>query len=531
MPKRRVRDKLQPVCRMSAHFCSHDVSMRFLMLKLFADLLLSKLAVGGIMMVSVFRPDAGDDFLFDGDLNVDGVAFLLVFFVALLVWDLFAVGNLVRRAMLLRHLFAMRNGDVVAFLFRHFFGNVDVVAFFFRNLFVLGNINVFARLVRDFLAFLFVVVTGLALFSVSSLTLLFLLISSFGFVGGGTLLFLFIGGFVDGLALLLVFFSTFLFVSGFAMLLLLISACFCVFGNTFGYFNLFANLVMFGFVLLFVRFNFFLAFPVLFLARCVEMNIVALLFGYFFAHFMGDLFAVGYSVLTALFLGHVVAFGYIDIVALLLRHFFGNFDVVALFFRHLFGNFDVVAFFFGHLFVLGNINVFARLVGDFLAFLFVVVTGLALLSVSSVTFLFLFIGGFGFVGGGTLLFLVVFGFVDRFTLLLLVVFGFVNGFTLLFLFIGTFLFVFGLTMLLLFVFTLFGVSSMALIFVMSVALLFLFGLTCFGVVITAVTPLEQVKEERCWSSLGCSFNVASSHKAYKKEDLKQSLEIKLIHEF
>ena len=311
MPKRRVRDKLQPVCRMSAHFCSHDVSMRFLMLKLFADLLLSKLAVGGIMMVSVFRPDAGDDFLFDGDLNVDGVAFLLVFFVALLVWDLFAVGNLVRRAMLLRHLFAMRNGDVVAFLFRHFFGNVDVVAFFFRNLFVLGNINVFARLVRDFLAFLFVVVTGLALFSVSSLT-----------------------------------------------------------------------------------------------------------------------------------------------------------------------------------------------------------------------FLFLFIGGFGFVGGGTLLFLVVFGFVDRFTLLLLVVFGFVNSFTLLFLFIGTFLFVFGLTMLLLFVFTLFGVSSMALIFVMSVALLFLFSLTRFGVVITAVTPFEQVKEERCWSSLGCSFNVASSHKAYKKEDLKQSLEIK-----
>merc|ERR1719305_701106 len=323
-------------------------------------------------MVSVFRPDAGDDFLFDGDLNVDGVAFLLVFFVALLVWDLFAVGNLVRRAMLLRHVFAM--------------GNVDVVAFFFRNLFVLGNINVFARLVRDFLAFLFVVVTGLALFSVSSLTLLFLLISSFGFVGGGTLLFLFIGCFVDGLALLLVFFSTFLFVSGLAMLLLLISACFCVFGNTFGYFNLFANLVMFGFVLLFVRFNFFLAFPVLFLARCVEMNIMALLFGYFFAHFMGDLFAVGYSVLTALFLGHVVAFGYIDIVALLLRHFFGNFDVVALFFRHLFGNFDVVAFLFWHLFVLGNINVFARLMGDFLAFLFVVITGLALLSVSSVTF-------------------------------------------------------------------------------------------------------------------------------------------------
>ena len=94
------------------------------MLKLFADLLLSKLAVGGIMMVSVFRPDAGDDFLFDRDLNVNSVAFLLVFFVALLVWDLFAVGNLVRRAMLLRHLFAMRNGDIVAFLFRLFLGSL-----------------------------------------------------------------------------------------------------------------------------------------------------------------------------------------------------------------------------------------------------------------------------------------------------------------------------------------------------------------------------------------------------------------------
>merc|ERR1712086_747766 len=264
-------------------------------------------------MVSVFRPDTGDDLLFDRDLNVNGVAFLLVFFVALLVRDLFTVGNLVRRAMLLRHLFAMRNGDIVAFLFRHFFGNVDIVAFFFRNLFVLGNINVFARLVRDLLAFLFVVVTGLALFSVS----------------GCALLFLFIGGFVDGLTLLLVFFSTFLFISGFTMLLLLISTCFCVFGNTFGYFNLFANLVVFGFVFVLVRFNFFLAFPVLFLARLVEMNIVALLFGYFFAHFMGDLFAVGHSVLTAFLLWHVVAFGYIDIVAFLFRHLFGNFDVVA----------------------------------------------------------------------------------------------------------------------------------------------------------------------------------------------------------
>merc|ERR1711956_128432 len=274
-----------------------------------------------------------------GDLFAVGHSVLTAF----LLWHVVAFGYIDIVAFLFRHLFG--NFDVVAFFFRHFFGNVDIVAFFFRHLFILGNINVFARLVRDFRAFLFVVVTGLALFGVSSCALLFL----------------FIGGFVDSLTLLLVFFSAFLFVSGFTMLLLLISTCFCVFGNTFGYFNLFANLVMFGFVLMLVRFNFFLAFPVLFLARLVEMNIVALLFGYFFAHFMGDFFAVGHSVLTAFLLWHIVAFGYIDIVAFLFRHLFGNFDVVAFFFRHLFGNFDVVAFFFTHLFILGNINVFARL--------------------------------------------------------------------------------------------------------------------------------------------------------------------------
>jgi hypothetical protein len=465
--------------------------MRFLMLKLFAGLLLSKLAVGGIMMVSVFRPDTCDDLLFDRDLNLNGVAFLLVFFVALLVRDLFAVGNLERRAMLLRHIFAMRNGDCVAFLFRHLFGNFDGVAFLFRHLYRLGNINVLARLVRDFLAFLFIVVTGLALFGVSSFTLLFLFIGGFGFVDSVTFLFVVIFGFVDSLTLLLVFFSTFLFIRGFTMLLLLISTFFCVFGNTFGYFNLFANLVVFGFEIMLVRFNFFLAFPVLFLARLVEMNEVALLFGYFFAHFMRDLFAVGHSELVAFLLWHFVAFGYIDRVAFL--------------FRHLFGNFDRVAFLFRHLYRLGNIDVLARLVGDFLAFLFIVVAWLALFSVSSFTFLFLFIGGFGFVDSGTFLLMVVFGFVDSFTLLLL--------------FIGTLLFVDGVTLLLLFIFTLFCVSCMALIFIMSLALLLLFGLTCFGVEITAVTPLEQVKEERCWSGLRCSFNIACSHKAYKKEDL------------
>jgi len=66
-------------------------------MEVFAELvvvvLLSKLTVGGIMMVSVFWPDAVDDFLFDGDLNVNGVTLFLVFLVALLMWDLFAVGN------------------------------------------------------------------------------------------------------------------------------------------------------------------------------------------------------------------------------------------------------------------------------------------------------------------------------------------------------------------------------------------------------------------------------------------------------
>ena len=42
-------------------------------------------------MVSVFRPDTFDDLLFDRDFNVDGVALLLVFVVALLVGDLFTV--------------------------------------------------------------------------------------------------------------------------------------------------------------------------------------------------------------------------------------------------------------------------------------------------------------------------------------------------------------------------------------------------------------------------------------------------------
>merc|ERR1712238_482239 len=161
--------------------------------------------------------------------------------------------------MLLRHIFAVRNGDIVAFLFRYLFGNIDIVTFFLGHFFIFGNINVFARLVRDLLAVLFVVVGGLALFGVSSVTLLFLLI----------------GSFVDSLALLLVFFSTFLFVSGFTILLFLISTFFFVFGNAFGYFNLFANLVVFCFEGSLIGSNFFLAFPVLFLARLVELNIVA----------------------------------------------------------------------------------------------------------------------------------------------------------------------------------------------------------------------------------------------------------------
>ena len=100
-------------------------------------------------------------------------------------------------------------------------------------------------------------------------------------------------GVVLGLALLLVFFSTFLFVSGFTILLFLISTFFFVLGNAFGYFNLFADLVMFRFVGSLVRSNFFLAFPVLFLAWLVELNIVAMLFGYFCALLVGDFFAVG----------------------------------------------------------------------------------------------------------------------------------------------------------------------------------------------------------------------------------------------
>ena len=67
-----------------AHCCLHIVLIKYLM---------NKLAVSRIMMVSVFRPDTGGDLLFDRDFNVNSVAFFLVLFVALLVWDLFAVGN------------------------------------------------------------------------------------------------------------------------------------------------------------------------------------------------------------------------------------------------------------------------------------------------------------------------------------------------------------------------------------------------------------------------------------------------------
>ena len=109
-------------------------------------------------------------------------------------------------------------------------------------------------------------------------------------------MFLFIGGFVDSLALLLVFFSTFLFVSGFTILLFLISTFFFVLGNAFGYFNLFADLVVFCFIGSLVRSDFFLAFPVLFLAWLVELNIMTMLFGHFCAFLVGDFFTVRHSV-------------------------------------------------------------------------------------------------------------------------------------------------------------------------------------------------------------------------------------------
>merc|ERR1739844_581512 len=106
--------------------------------------------------MSDIGPDAVANGLLDGNLNVNGVALFLV----LLVTNL------------LRNLVALGNSDVVALLFGYFGvnGNIDVVTFLLRYLF--GNINVFARFMRDFLTFLFVVVGRFAFFGVGGMTFL-----------------------------------------------------------------------------------------------------------------------------------------------------------------------------------------------------------------------------------------------------------------------------------------------------------------------------------------------------------------------
>jgi len=126
-----------------------------------------------------------------------------------------------------------------------------------------------------------------------------------------------------------------------------------------------------------------------------------------------------------------------------------------------------------------------------------------------------------------LLFLGVFCFVNSLTFLFLCVFGFVDGLTFLFLFVVGYSFVDSVTFLFLFVVAVLFVDGFALCFVMSFTFLFLFGFTRLGVVVTAVTSSEQVKEERCGSSLRrsnssslrSSLGKSASHKAQKKEDL------------
>jgi len=347
--------------------------------------LLRKLAMMRVMVISVLGPDAVDDLLLDGNLNVDGVALFLVLLVAHLLWHFVALGNCVMRTMFLRYIVAFRNGDIVALFLRHLF----------------GNINIFARLVRDFLTILFIVVSGFAFFGVC----------------GVAFLFLFVSGFVNSFAFLLLLISTFFLVRSFAVFFLLVFAVLLVDGVALGDFDLLADFVVFGFVFSFVRLDLLLAFPVFCLAGNVEFNVVALLFGDLMALFFRNIVALGYGDVVTFFFGHLRVHRNINVFTLLVRHLFGN------------------------------INVFARFMRDFRTFLFIVVGGFAFFGVCSVAFLFLFVSGF----------------VDSFTFLFLVIsgYGFVDGVTFLFLFVVamllvdcvalglivvfTFLFLFGFT--------------------------------------------------------------------------------------
>jgi len=138
------------------------------------------------------------------------------------------VGDLV--ALFLRNFVALWHSDVVALFFWYLgvHGNINVVALLVRYLF--GNIDIFARFVRDFRTFLFIVVGRFALFGVGGVAFLFLFVSGFvncftfllfvvsgyGFVNGVTFLFLFVFAMllVDGFALCLVVMFTFLFLFG-----------------------------------------------------------------------------------------------------------------------------------------------------------------------------------------------------------------------------------------------------------------------------------------------------------------------------
>jgi len=439
----------------------------------------------------VFWPVTGDMLFLDGNMNGNFVALFLIFLVAMLLWNLFAVRNGVRRAMFLRNIFAVRNSDRAAFLFRHLFGNIDVSALLIGNL--MGNINVFARFRWDLFTFLLVIVARFAFFGVGGVAFLFLCV--FSFVDGLTLLLLFIFGFVDSLAFLFLLVSTFLLVRSFTVLLLLVSTFLLVFGDALGDFDFVALFVVFCFVFSCVRLVLFLAFPVFFLGGNVVFDVVALLFGDLFALLLRNFVALGHSDFVALFFSLLGMHRDIDGLTLLGGHLMRNINVFAL----LIGN------------LVGNIDRFARLRRDLFTFLLVVVARFAFFGVGSVA----------------LLFLGVFCFVNSLTFLFLCVFGFVDGLTFLFLFVVGYSFVDSVTFLFLFVVAVLFVDGFALCFVVMFTFLFLFSFTRLGVVVTAVTSFEQVKEKRCGSSLGrgnssslrSSLGKSASHKAQKKEDL------------
>ena len=207
------------------------------------QLMLSKLAMIRVMVLSGMGPDTVAYLLLNGNLNGNFVALFLVFLVAMLLRNLVALWNSVRRAIFMRNIFTMRNCNIVAFFFWHLFGNINIMAFLVGNLF--GNINIFTRFMGDFLTFLLVVVARLTFFSVGSgVAFLFLFVNCF--VNLFTFLFLFVSSFVNSFTFLFFVVSGYSFVNSVTFLFLFVVAMLLVVSFTFCLILMFAFLFLFG---------------------------------------------------------------------------------------------------------------------------------------------------------------------------------------------------------------------------------------------------------------------------------------------